>query len=626
MRARHPHQTRASSALTPGNGARPRRRGIAKYLLPVAIASWISLLYGFVSTPSLIVLGVVGPLALFGGLYLTIGMGRYAFESWWYAGGLAAGVLVLGGAAATLAPAAPGGLLVTTAAGWEVLERRQERLDRAIDTNDIPLARRLAGRGLGEVAPLDALGLPVIHRVENAEMLAALLEAGFDPDARDADGRTLLMKTRQPALVRTLLAHGADIQASDRDGWTAGDVHADGPVRGILESHAGGRPPGNGAGADWKARARSEWVIGSVDPAAAPGPSAVSLDPRPLSRGGLATATADIVNAQTDDRWLEVRATLNTAALFVGASHGGAIENAVQPQLTQTIRWPLLSLPARSRGRLALQIVALDDEDAGDLVVDWQVRDLPGRAERTMRIYERPGRLDREPAATGALLFYGIGLAIAAGLWFLIGRLRTRAAGARVRGIGLAGAVAGAVLCAGLFTALVWSMLEPTVRFEAAACTILDRRLQLRTPVDTTSTGIDGRPADSTGTPYAVPMAAVRIDRAPGPLIATGFAVGMTTRSVHELRWFPLGARVPCWVDPDVPSRFTLVRSPSASGVLGLAFVAALTLGLGAAARALRSSASAARAPSGPGRETTLRARSSRADAAPRDTGGRDSR
>ena len=567
-----------------------RRRGWGKVLLLVAVGLWVFLLYGFISTRSLILLALVGPLILLAGLYLT----KHVLASRWSAGGLVVGLLMLAGAVVTLAPAAPDRLLVLTTTGWEILDQRVLRLTEAIDAGDINVARRLAGRGLGDAAPLDASGRPVIHRAENAEMLTALLESGLDPDARDADDRTLLMVTRRPELARILLETGADIDVKDRSGFTLADVHAvDEPLRRLLESYAG-RPLLQRADVDAVVRGRTDWWTVEKGAAATLERSAVTLDHRPVRRGDVATVRADIINRSADDRVLEVTATLNTAALFVAASHGGSIENPEQPQLVQTIRWPPLALAAHHQGRLELQIVTRSDHDSGDLAVDWQIRQLPNRQEETLRLHEPLDDAEGQTASQAVIWFYvALAAIFMAGPLLLIrwwrARQRAAAVDSGVHGVAWVPASVVTALTGGLTMVLLWSMGEPLFRFQEATCTILDRRFQVATSRSTTSLGRAGRRSGSRGTPYAVPLIAVRIDSGAAPVYATGFAVDVTGRSVEELRQFSLGASVPCWVDPNIASRFTLVRRPSLSSVAAIGTLSVLTLVLTALTRWLRS-------------------------------------
>jgi hypothetical protein len=487
-----------------------------------------------------------------------------------------AGLAFIAAGLATLAAGAPDRLLVTTASGWEILSRRVSRLAAAVAANDVSLARRLARRGLGDTAPLDWRGNPVIHRVERPEMLAALLEQGLDPDAPDEDGRTRLMVVQQPELARILLAAGADVHARDRLGRSVADHHLSyGPIRPLLDAHAGGALSGSAEEA--AVVGRTDWLSVEGDAAAAPGLSSATLEPPSPDPGEEATVTATLVNASDEDRQLDVRAVLNEALLFVSATHDGAIARPGQPQAVQTVRWPLLALPAHGRGQIALRVVRRGDAEAGDPAVQWYVR--PERGGETETLLVSPPTGARETAGGGLdrtwpqRLWFLPFLLLPFLLWGWSRRVR-RQGGDGVQMAGRVVAMGGAAVCAAIAVALVWSAIEPLVRFDTATCTILDRRVFSREIV-TRST----RPVSSTATrSYGVPLAAVRIETGGRPVVAAGFSVGMATHSVEALRPFALGARVPCWVDPAEPSRFTLVRRPPISMAAGLGLLAVTLL------------------------------------------------
>jgi uncharacterized protein len=66
-------------------------------------------------------------------------------------------------------------------------------------------------------------GTPLMRAVtaSRLEAVVALLEAGADPKARDADGGTAIMRTRAIDVAKALIAHGADILAKDNHGLNA---------------------------------------------------------------------------------------------------------------------------------------------------------------------------------------------------------------------------------------------------------------------------------------------------------------------------------------------------------------------------------------------------------------------
>jgi len=591
----------------------PQGRGSGCLVVLVAAGAWFFLLRDFTDTPITALLSALGALLVCGGAYLTLGGARHAFESLWYVGLCAVGLVMLAGAAATLAPAAPDQVLVRIPQGWNVLESRTRRLAEAIEAEDVGLARKLAARGLGDPAAPDRHGDSVLHRARSPEMVAALLGAGLDPDAAAARGQTLLMRTSDLELAEALLAGGADPNARDDRGFTAlmhrrddrpemieilleagADVHAAndsgrtvadlvrGPGRALLEGRAGGRSLVETGGVT--PRGRDDWLVASPGPAGRPDASGVSRVGDPLRPGDVGSVSIVVDNPGSEDRVLAVRAALD-GLLFVAASHDGGVETRGRPGPLSTVRWPLLSLPAGGQGRLEMQVLAPPDDAvpgtrAGDLAVDVTVVDLPERSERVLQLYQEragaPARVEAgDPRAyAGAPLFAGVAFA-----FWLVYRFRARGDSEVERRYRFGRMVAGAsaIVCVAVAADLTWSMVEPYALFDDASCEILDHRV-LATEVQTSRTGRRPRRSFSL---QAHPLAAVSIDTGTEPLVTAGWSTGAATHSVQELRAAPIGSTVPCWIDPDDPRRFTLVRTPRLAGVVGIAMLLGLAPVLG---------------------------------------------
>ncbi|HRP95010.1 MAG TPA: hypothetical protein PL143_02065 [Rhodocyclaceae bacterium] len=412
----------AGNPEAPGESRRSR---FGCLLTLAVIAFWWYLLHDFVSPPVAIALALAGAALIRGGLYLSVAGARYVFDSVWYAGAWLVGLLMLAGAVATLTPAAPGDLLTSTASGWGLLSGRAARLENAITEGDVELAAKIARRGLGDPAVRDGFGTPVLHYAkDDPEMLGALLEAGLDPDARDGEGRTLLAKGVDDEVRRLLLEAGA--APTPEPGGTA-------------------MTPG-----------RDDWLVAAVAGAQPRIPSGISVTPDPLHPGEPGTVTLVVDNPTSQDRLLDVRATLDYAIFLIGASHGGALMDVGIPGTSSTVRWPALALPAGARGELQMRVLARSDDVVpgllvGDLSIDARVLDLAQRTEEILQHSQQRAGTPARAAITstaGLLVQLVPSLVVAMVLW-VVWR-RTRATYSRAPHLRFGRFVAGgaALICA----------------------------------------------------------------------------------------------------------------------------------------------------------------------------------
>jgi len=556
----------------------------------------------FTALPFAAGLAAIAAVLGYWGGYLAFASLPDAFTSPWLAGAFVLGVLLVLGALVALAPAAPGDVLARSPQGWSLLDGRVSRLEAAIEAGDVALAAKLAGRGLGDPAARDASGTPVLHRASGAEMVAALLDAGLDPDAADVRGHTLLMRSRDVEVVRVLLAAGANPNVRSRQGFTAlmqqgeqsaelieqlleagADVHAvnesgrtvadlvRGPGRALLERYAGGRALRETGGVT--PRGSDAWLVAGSG-ASGSGGSGVTLDGEELRPGDVGTLSIVVDNAGGADRVVSVEAVLDSGVLFVGASHEGEVETLARPGPSSTVRWPLFSLPAGARGALSLTVLARPDDAVSDLAtggwgVDVRVLDLPERTEQVLPLHREragpEGYADLSDPFRFVIAFLPA-IVVALLVIFFIRRRRGETESARASRFGRTIALACALLCVVIAANLIGSIAEPYVRFEAAPCEILDHRVL--------ATEVDSGPTTHTQRRQRVmqghPLAAVAIERDGERLIAAGWTAGAATRSPQELRAFPIGSTATCWLDPDEPQRFVVVRGPSLAGIVGI--------------------------------------------------------
>jgi hypothetical protein len=152
----------------------------------------------------------------------------------------------------TVALAAAHGVLLFVASVWEdragpegrTFANRQERFEWAVQEGRTDVVERLARKGIDPNRPGTFGALPV-HQARDAATLAALLRVGADPESRDSDGFTPLMKAASAgdaSKVRVLLAHEVHLEAETPSGFTAFQLASDPEIRRLL-SEAGARDP-----------------------------------------------------------------------------------------------------------------------------------------------------------------------------------------------------------------------------------------------------------------------------------------------------------------------------------------------------------------------------------------------
>jgi hypothetical protein len=308
------------------------------------------------------------------------------------------------------------------------------------------------------------------------------------------------------------------------------------------------------------------------------------MRPEKPAPGERATLDIRLVNNTDRDRLIKVRALLGNAALLIRASHGGEAVNPRVAGISRDVRWPLLTLPESSEGGLTLDIVGRADPDVGDLSVDVRYREVGATEDEVIGVYvSRTGEYTDDPSILALIL---IPIVVGIVVWVAgryIGKWLRWKTGSTPR----AAALFGALVCGGLTVFLVFSMAEPWIGMEETTCDIHDRRVKLETMRTSSGTGSRSRTSYST---YLEPVVAVSYEVRGEQVTSTGFAIGATTRSVHDLDSLVIGESARCWFDPDIPTRFTLTRTPGVAGIVGLLTVLACFLVFIAIVIALRPS------------------------------------
>jgi hypothetical protein len=108
-----------------------------------------------------------------------------------------------------------------------------------------------------------------------------------------------------------------------------------------------------------------------------------------------------------------------------------------------------------------------------------------------------------------------------------------------------------------VFAGMAWHDWRTISAFQQSSCTILDSRLRVETSPSAIST--QGR-RRSQNTTYAA-LLALRYDAHGREVIGTGYStgsrlsIGRGESTIREAAQFKIGAQVPCWFDPDDPTR-----------------------------------------------------------------------
>jgi len=135
------------------------------------------------------------------------------------------------------------GEFMAAATAWD-LQTIQEILRRGMNVNarEIGTGRTaLIWAATDAVKGVDQAILTKLSRRPDDRTVEFLLEAGADPNAKDVNGTTALMRADSPR-AKLLLRHGADANAKDNEGWTPlmyatdlGDIER---VKILIDTHA----------------------------------------------------------------------------------------------------------------------------------------------------------------------------------------------------------------------------------------------------------------------------------------------------------------------------------------------------------------------------------------------------
>ncbi|MEM9553280.1 MAG: DUF3592 domain-containing protein [Acidobacteriota bacterium] len=521
------------------------------------------------------------------------------------------GVAFLVVALLPLVPCAPRAWLEHLPFGDGALDLRVAQLEAAIEAVEIDRVQRLTRLGVDAPRLRTTFGTPLLDEIEDPEILRLVLDAGFDPEIRDERGRTPLMNGRDPervrlllaagadpnarddldrtplvfanssdpAIVEALLAAGADPRARDRLGRFVADYYPPPDLaRPLLDAAAGGAAPTSPRGLD-SPGGLTDWLLEEDLPADSERlvTQARFVSAQQPALGDIVGIEAIIANPSEQAVDWEVEASLNTAAFFVAASHGGRVALPDLAPVTRTVRWPQMHLPPRSLGRLEIEVLARRPEK-GDL--DVTVRAFGyGLIDDDMReqaavAYATPLELDGPLYGGWSLVSW---LLLLGPPCLLVAWLIARKVGFTHQTLlGRVAAGAFAALLALFVVSMIRDAWRTTRTLEETTCTVLDRRVEVETTSRSSSTS-----GATTTTTWYEPHLALRYQAQGRTLVSSGFATESAGASADDLERFPIGADVSCFFDPERPEDVVVLRGLGAGSVVVAAVLSLVALGLG---------------------------------------------
>jgi Protein of unknown function (DUF3592) len=303
--------------------------------------------------------------------------------------------------------------------------------------------------------------------------------------------------------------------------------------------------------------------------------STITLDPAAPKEGDVVTILVHLRNSGDEPApFAEVELELPLEAMFVDITGLDGIGAKIDP--VDKLIAATLDLPAGADRQFSVRMVVPHNAGGRSLMPHLKMR----YAHAGVEFYGggEPVTIDTRVAKTGVVLggvrFNTASLAlIAVLLLYPVLRVLT---GSRK---GTQGPVLMIVIAVGflsIFAAMALHDGRTIGVFRESSCTILDSRLR----IDTSPSSISSPGRRSQNTTYE-PLLALRHAVDGREVIGTGYStgsrlsIGRGESTIREAAQFTIGAQVPCWFDPDDPTRVMVLP-----GFGGAYFFALLPLGL----------------------------------------------
>ena len=284
----------------------------------------------------------------------------------------------------------------------------------------------------------------------------------------------------------------------------------------------------------------------------------------PLKYYQTGTLLIRVANSRSEELRLTVEADIGVAALFVGASHGGRVEEPSEAGMQRTIVWDSLVLPAGQVGQVSLTLIARGS-DSGMLSVSVSASDYRNGFDHHGSYLDdlHPPDGSWENSTLGFLIFMLVPLSFM-GFVFLKMRFPDSAFTAAFSRFA---AIVGALFTGFVCFSITMSEFQQWTQFVPTQCEVLDRRIFLE------SSG------SSDSGPTRVPLIAARYSTHAGERISAGFS-GNTSGSVKALESIALGSVIDCWYDPERPGEFVVDATLSVGWLIFGAVFGIIALGL----------------------------------------------
>jgi hypothetical protein len=307
--------------------------------------------------------------------------------------------------------------------------------------------------------------------------------------------------------------------------------------------------------------------------------SIIQLEPAVPKEGDVVTLLVHIRNSGDGPApFTEVELELPLEAMFVDATGlDGAKIDPAGKVVAATI-----DLPAGADRQFSVRMVVPHDAGGRSLSPHLKVR----YAHAGVEFYGGgdPVTIDTRVANSGVALG---GVRFNAASFVVLGvlllypvlRVLTRSRKSRKDSKGPVLMIVIAVGFLSIFAGMAWHDWRTISAFRPSTCTILDSRLRIETSPSSTSTS--SPPGRRQNTTTYEPLLAMRYVENGRAVIGTGYStgsrlqIGLGSSTVSEYEQFKIGAQVPCWFDPEDPTRIMVLP-----GFGGAYVFALLPLGL----------------------------------------------